>query len=103
MLRGSFEEPRLLAALELYAVARTDPVLRAALAPVLVAHRDNLRAEARQLLPEWAGEHLDDLVDRVMAAFQGAALGGLASPDPRADARTAALVERSVRRELAGV
>ena len=104
LLREAFEAPRLLAAFDLYTAARTDPGLRAALAPVMAEHRENLRIEARKLFPR--AEELPDfdaVVDTAMATLQGAALGALVLPEPAADARGLAVLERQVRRELGDV
>lgn len=104
LLRETFAQPRLLAAFELYTAARTDDVLRATLGPVLAEHRTNLRREARRLFPEVAHvPRADALVDLVMAALQGAALGALVLPDDESDARGFALLEAVVRRELRDV
>ena len=104
LLRQAFAEPRLLAGFELYTAARTDAGLREALAPVMAEHRENLRAEARKLFPDPdARQDFDAVVDTVMAALQGAALGGMVLPEPAAEARGLAVLERQVRRELAAV
>jgi AcrR family transcriptional regulator len=104
LLRQAFAEPRLLAAFDLYTAARTDAGLRAALAPVMAEHRENLRAEARRLFPEAdALADFDAVVDTVMAALQGAALGGLVLSEDGAEERGLAVLERQVRRELGDV
>ncbi len=98
----TFSERRLLAALELYTAARTDPVLRAQLAPVLARHHANLLREARELFPRAAASNPDfeTIVDTVIAALQGGALGGLVQADPDAARRSLAWLERLVRAEL---
>jgi AcrR family transcriptional regulator len=103
-LARSFREPRLLAALELYTAARTDAVLRAQLAPVLERHHANLLREARELFPEAAGANpdFDAVVDTVIAALQGAALGGLVTADAATGHRSLAWLERLARAELEG-
>lgn len=103
-LARSFREPRLLAALELYTAARTDAVLRAQLAPVLARHRANLLREARELFPRaaHANRDFDAIVDTVIAALQGAALGGLVTADPESARRSLAWLERLLRAELEG-
>jgi AcrR family transcriptional regulator len=103
-LARSFREPRLLAALELYTAARTDAVLRAQLAPVLARHRANLLREARDLFPRAAeaNRDFDAIVDTVIAALQGAALGGLATSDPEPTRRSLVWLERLLRAELEG-
>ncbi len=103
-LARSFDEPRLLAALELYTTARTDAVLRAQLAPVLAKHRANLLREARELFPRAADANrdFDAVVDTVIAALQGAALGGLVTADPDSAQRSLTWLERLLRMELEG-
>ena len=103
-LARSFGEPRLLAALELYTAARTDPVLRAQLAPVLARHHANLMREARELFPQAAAANpdFDAVVDTVIAALQGGALGGLVAADAGTGPRSLAWLERRVRAELEG-
>jgi AcrR family transcriptional regulator len=98
----TFGEQRLLAALELYTAARTDPVLRAQLAPVLARHHANLLREARELFPQAAASNpdFDAIVDTVIAALQGVALGGLVQEDADAARRSLAWLERLVRAEL---
>lgn len=99
-----FGERRLLAALELYTAARSDAVLRAQLAPVLARHHANLLREARELFPRAAASNPDfeAIVDGVIAALQGGALGGLVQQDAEATRRSLAWLERLVRAELAG-
>ena len=84
LLRRTFAEPRLQAAFELDVAARTNADLRAAIEPVLRAHRDDLRAVARELFPAEAARsaRFDAVVDVVLDAMQGAALGSLVLPDP---------------------
>ena len=103
-LSRSFAEPRLLAALELYTAARTDALLRAQLAPVLARHHANLLREARELFPEAAvaNPDFDAVVDTVIAALQGGALGGLVAADAGTAQRSLAWLERLVRTELEG-
>ena len=87
LLWGLFETTRMHAAFELYVAARTDPELARSLKPVAADHHRNLHALARDLFPEVG--HLarfDALVDLIIAAFQGAALGNLAA---RRDERSA--------------
>lgn len=100
LLQQSFAQPRLLAAFELYTAARTDPSLRDELAPILAEHRENLRREARRLFPRPPTEGIEPLVDTLISALQGAALGGLVAPDPEAERRSLALLTRWVEQEL---
>jgi AcrR family transcriptional regulator len=83
LLWGVFEDPRLLAAIELYGAARTDRELARRLAPVAERHGENLHALARELFPEAAARNadFDALVSVVVQAIQGATLGSLASGD----------------------
>lgn len=98
-----FREPRLQAAFELYLAARTQPDLRAALAPALVAHRANLGREAAALFPEAAARHprFAAVVDAVVDAMQGAAIGSVVQADEPARRREEAALARWVCREFA--
>ena len=102
VLWGVFRQPRLQAAFELYAAARTDPQLRASLAPVLASYRRELRAEARALFPRSAlrNPHFDAVAQAVIDAAQGAALGDLVLQDPEAQEQRLRQLERWVRGEL---
>ncbi len=101
-LAAIFRQPRLEVAFELYAAARTDAELHAALAPVLARHRENLHREARALFPEAAGaESFLPVVDMVVDALQGAAVGALVLPDPASEARRLEQLVAYARRELA--
>jgi AcrR family transcriptional regulator len=97
-----FEQPRLAAAFELYLAARTDPELAARLAPVAARHGENLRREARALFPEAALHHPDfePLIDVVVGAFQGEAIGP-APGDPARVQRLRAYLTRLARSVLA--
>jgi hypothetical protein len=80
------------AAFELYVAARTEPDLARGLAPVIAAHYGNLHSLARELFPSTNPAQtlrFDAVVDLIIGAFQGVALGNLAS---RSTERTA-LVE----------
>jgi AcrR family transcriptional regulator len=102
-LDRTFREPRLLAAFELYVVARTDRDLAKALRPVVASHREALRREARSLFPNAADANPDfeAFVDLVLSAMQGRAIGSLVGPDPRADVNELVTLYRLARRELA--
>lgn len=80
LLWSLFETPRMHAAFELYVAARTEPDLARSLKPVADDHHKNLHALARDLFPT-AGRTRDfeALVDLIISAFQGAALGNLAA------------------------
>ena len=71
---------------------------------MLARHRANLLREARELFPRAAASNpdFDAIVDAVIAALQGAALGGLVHEDPEAARRSFAWLERIVRAELEG-
>src|SRR5262245_16820214 len=97
-----FEDPRLLAAIELYAAARTDRELAQRLAPVAARHGENLHQLARELFPEAAARRpeFDAVVSVVVQAIQGATLGSLASGDRRGFERPLALLTDLVRRTV---
>jgi AcrR family transcriptional regulator len=102
LLWDVFEDPRLLAAIELYAAARTDRELAARLAPVADRHGDNLRRLARELFPEAAARRpdFDAVVSVVVQAIQGATLGSLASRDRSDFAPMLALLTDFVRKNV---
>jgi AcrR family transcriptional regulator len=76
LLWSMFLQPRHLAALDLYLAARTDPELRAALAPVAAQHRENVLALAREYFPTAAarGERFTALLDLILDTMLGMAL-----------------------------
>jgi AcrR family transcriptional regulator len=102
LLWGVFEDPRLLAAIELYGAARTDRELAGRLAPVAERHGENLHQLARELFPEAAQRNpdFDALVSVVVQAIQGATLGSLASGDRRGFAPMLALLTDLVRKAV---
>jgi AcrR family transcriptional regulator len=103
-LAAIFREPRLQVAFDLYAAARTDAELHAALAPVLARHRENLHREARALFPEAAhARSFLPVVDTVVDALQGAAIGAMVLPDPASEARRLEQLVAYAHRELAAV
>lgn len=109
-----FRAPQMRAVFEVYVTARTEPDLAARLQPILDAHRASILRQARALFPELAGPAdaagpalIDEAIDAVVYAMQGAALG-LFSPTPTAPASPdddphLAFIERLARRELARV
>jgi AcrR family transcriptional regulator len=103
LLWGVFEDPRLLAAIELYGAARTDRELAQRLAPVAERHGENLRQLSHELFPEAAARkpEFDALVAVVVQAIQGATLGSLASGERRAFAPMLALLTDLVRKTVA--
>jgi AcrR family transcriptional regulator len=102
LLWDVFEDARLLAAIELYAAARTDRELAARLAPVAERHGENLHALAHELFPEAAAHSpdFDAVVSVVVQAIQGATLGSLASGDRRSFAPMLALLTDLVRKTV---
>jgi AcrR family transcriptional regulator len=77
-----YQRPELLAALELFVAARTDAELAAALGVVNPPHRRNLHRVARELFPDVATTHpdFDALIELILNAVQGAAVGGVGLP-----------------------
>ena len=74
--------PELLAAVELYVAARTDAELASALSTVDPPHRRHLHRVARELFPDVAATHpgFDAIIELILNAVQGAAVGGVALP-----------------------
>jgi len=103
LLWDVFEDPRLLAAIELYAAARTDRELALRLAPVAARHGENLHQLARELFPEAATRNpdFDAVVSVVVQAIQGVTLGSLASRDRRGFEPSLALLTDLVRKAVA--
>jgi AcrR family transcriptional regulator len=103
LLWNVFEDPRLLAAIELYGAARTDRELARRLAPVAARHGENLHQLARELFPEAAARKpdFDALVSVVVQAIQGATLGSLAAGERSTFAPMLALLTDLVRKLLA--
>ena len=103
LLWDVFEDARLLAAIELYAAARTDRELALRLAPVAARHGENLRQLARELFPEAAAQRpeFDAVVAVVVQAIQGATLGSLASGERRGFEPLLSLLSELVRKTVA--
>jgi AcrR family transcriptional regulator len=103
LLASIFAQPRLHAAFELYLAARTDPELAQRLRPVTERHAANLRRQARMLFPEAARANpdFDAVVDVVVHALQGAAMGGDAIRDRARDARLQEQLTRLARAAFA--
>jgi AcrR family transcriptional regulator len=81
LLWDVFQDPRLHAAYDLYTAARTDPELRASLAPVVRAHYANLHGLARALLRDVvrvSDDRLDEAVDLAILAMQGLVVNEMA-------------------------
>lgn len=95
-----FRAPDMPAVFDVYVAARTDEALAAELTPLLDSHRSRVLGEAHVLFPEHAAHpDFDGVIDAVVYAMQGAALGMFA-PDSESEARYLALFERLARREL---
>lgn len=77
-----YQRPELLAAIELYVAARTDAELASALSTVDPPHRRHLHRVARELFPDVAATHpgFDAIIELILNAIQGAAVGGVALP-----------------------
>ncbi|WPB73384.1 TetR/AcrR family transcriptional regulator [Archangium violaceum] len=76
-----YQRPELLAAIELYVAARTDPELASALSTVDPPHRRHLHRVARELFPDVAAHPgFDAIIELILNAVQGAAVGGVALP-----------------------
>jgi AcrR family transcriptional regulator len=90
-----FQDVRLAAVLELYVVGRTDPGLRAELAPVAASHHENVVRLARAYFPEAADLNggLEELLDLVLDTLQGMAVRRLVRPQDASTTRTLALVK----------
>jgi AcrR family transcriptional regulator len=103
LLASIFAQPRLHAAFELYLAARTDAELARRLRPVTERHAANLRRQARELFPEaaLANPDFDAVVDVVVHALQGAAMGGDAVRDAERDARLLQQLTRLARAAFA--
>jgi AcrR family transcriptional regulator len=71
---------------ELAIAARTNPRLRKALAPTAARYYEDIRALARDLLPELAaalGARFDVLVDTIIAVFDGEVVHRFVLPKPK--------------------
>ena len=75
-------DPRLAAAFELYAAARTDRELRERLSPVVRAHVDRIEEMAITVLPDADPGLVREATSLAIAAIQGLVLNQLALPDP---------------------
>jgi AcrR family transcriptional regulator len=74
LLRAAYADRRLAAVLDIYAAARTDAELMAALRPVAARHRNAVRAVARRLFPMAAtSKRAARRLDVVFDALQGLA------------------------------
>ncbi len=94
LLWNVYQRPELLAAIELYVAARTDVELARALSAVDPPHRGNLHRVARELFPDVAATlpHFDALIELILNAVQGAAVGSMALPSNPAHQQMLALL-----------
>jgi AcrR family transcriptional regulator len=94
-----YQRPELLAAIELYVAARTDGELAAALGVVDPPHRRRLHQVARELFADVAEHHpgFDALIELILNAVQGAAVGGAALPANPDHTRMLSLLTRIAR------
>ncbi|WNG36073.1 TetR/AcrR family transcriptional regulator [Archangium violaceum] len=94
-----YQRPELLAAIELYVAARTDSELASALSTVDPPHRRHLHRVARELFPDIASTHpdFDAIIELILNAVQGAAVGGVALPANPDHRQMLALLVRFVR------
>ena len=94
-----YQRPELLAAIELYVAARTDAELAVALGAVDPPHRRHLHRVARELFPDVAATHpgFDALIELILNAVQGAAVGGAALPSNPDHPRMLALLTQLAR------
>jgi AcrR family transcriptional regulator len=95
-----YQRPELLAAIELYVAARTDPELASALSSVDPPHRRHLHRVARELFPDVAATRpdFDAIIELILNAVQGAAVGGVALPANPAHRQMLALLVQFARR-----
>lgn len=94
-----FQDDRLLAAYDLFSVARTSSELQDDLQPVVRAHVANLHALAAALFPDAHGAAPDrfrDAVDLVSATMQGLVLNRLAVADEDVEQRVRTTLARWV-------
>lgn len=86
LLLASFGEPRLAAVLDIYAAARTDPDLMAALRPVAVRHRRAVRELAHRFFPATAtSPRVARRLEVVLDALQGLAFRSVVLPEGAQD------------------
>lgn len=99
LLWNIMQDPRLAAVLELYVAGRTDPELRAELAPVAERHHQNVLRLARAYFPEAAVHRprFDTLLGFLLDTLQGAAVRTLLVPRHPAALATVAAVKRHAR------
>jgi AcrR family transcriptional regulator len=97
-----YQRPELLAAIELYVAARTDAELASALSAVDPPHRRHLHQVARELFPDIAATHpdFDAIIELILNAVQGAAVGGVALPSNPEHQRMLALLIQLARRSF---
>jgi len=92
--------PEYLVTNEIYLAARSDPALSAAIGPMARRHQDNLIRRARELYAPGQGPELDDALDALILAMQGAAIDSVALQDRGTERRRLAYFEQFARRSL---
>jgi AcrR family transcriptional regulator len=69
----AYQDPKMIASLDLHTAARTDPQLQAVLQPLIAQHRENIMNLARELYPQFSSQNgfvlLVDMVVMVMMGF----------------------------------
>lgn len=91
LLRSAYADPRLAAVLDIYAAARTDAELMAALRPVAARHRNAVRDVAKRLFPDaLASKPAARRLDLVLDALQGLAFRSVVVADGAEDTITGA-------------
>ncbi len=96
MLWSRMFDPRVAAAFELYAAARSDAELRAVLEPVVEAHSARVYDFAANMFPDVPAERLFAFADMVFLSIQGLVLNQLAMPDQRQYNRVRGLLNEFV-------
>jgi AcrR family transcriptional regulator len=86
LLWRSMQDPRLAAAFELFAAARTDAALHKAVEPIVRAHVEHIRMLARTLLPGRSGlgdEEFDATLELIILSMQGLVLQEMVAVDSK--------------------
>jgi len=102
LLWTTFQDQRLAAVLDLYVAGRTDPELRAQLAPVAEQHEIHVRTLARRFFPAAATDaRFESVLDLVLDTLQGLAVRQLSRPHDPALRRTLPLLKQITHAALA--
>src|SRR5262249_21018494 len=103
LLWSMFQQPRHLAALDLYLAARTDAELRTALVPIAMQHRDNVLRLAREYFPEAARRNprFAALLDLVLDTMLGMALSRSLYGETAAEASVLEEIHRLAQHSIA--